>query len=151
MLVADPLGRSALVAVLEADVLVVTVKLDAGASWTLPRFAGTSPEKVHRNAYFHAGSGTCVVGGQRINRHMRITLSAGPSLVGGAADFDELVVERIPLDAAGISLADPEAVHAAYGLAWRNVTARRVKEAKHLTRRDTDKQINRQRDGQEEK
>jgi arylsulfatase A-like enzyme len=31
---------------------------------------------------------------------LRITLSAGPSLVGGAADFDELVVERLGPDAA---------------------------------------------------
>lgn len=33
-------------------------------------------------------------------RSLRITLSAGPSLVGGAADFDALVVERLPPDAA---------------------------------------------------
>lgn len=56
----------------------------------LPRVLGDT-DWTAASVSLRAGPGT---------RSLRITLSAGPSLVGGAADFDELVVERIPLDTA---------------------------------------------------
>jgi len=46
-----------------SNVLIVTVELDAGTSWTLPGCADPADDRpLHRNVYFFAGSGLAVAG-----------------------------------------------------------------------------------------
>jgi len=57
-----------------SDVLVVTVKLPPGTSWTLPRYGGSGQvEGLNRNAYFYAGK-EATVGGQKFTDHKKIKL-----------------------------------------------------------------------------
>ena len=60
----------------EHAVLVVTLKLAAGASWTLPAYSGAGgAANLNRNAYFYAGSGLSV-GAVPVDDKRRIRLRA---------------------------------------------------------------------------
>lgn len=100
-----------------SDVLVVTVKLPAGTSWTLPRYEGPgSTQDLHRNAYFYSGT-QATVGGAQCNAHKKVKLrpdvdavftagAAGPAeiLVLQGRDIGEPVVQHGPF--VGNSRAD---------------------------------------------
>ena len=55
-----------------ADLLVCTIKLAAGASWTLPAFSGDGARPMHRNLYYYAGSGSLSVSGKAFSSHAKI-------------------------------------------------------------------------------
>lgn len=96
-----------------SDVLILTVKLPAGTSWTLPRYAGNgrienAESGLNRNAYFYAGK-QATIGGQSFNDHKKIKLrpdvdavfQAGPAgpvevLVLQGRDIGEPVVQHGP-------------------------------------------------------
>eukprot|EP00933_Yihiella_yeosuensis_P065479 TRINITY_DN69318_c0_g1_i1.p1 TRINITY_DN69318_c0_g1~~TRINITY_DN69318_c0_g1_i1.p1 ORF type:complete len:241 (-),score=56.41 TRINITY_DN69318_c0_g1_i1:66-788(-) len=57
-----------------SDVLVITVKLAPGGSWTLPAYAGERPvDGLNRNAYFYAGK-SANIGGQKLDGSKKIKL-----------------------------------------------------------------------------
>jgi len=77
-----------------ADMLVATVKLAAGASWTLPACAdgGDAARPVHRNVYFFAGDALSV-GGKQLTSHAKIKVKAGVALeLRAAASAVEVLV-----------------------------------------------------------
>jgi len=53
------------------DVLVVIVKLSAGASWTLPAYSGTAVGGLNRNLYFFSGDAITICG-KRLTSHSKV-------------------------------------------------------------------------------
>lgn len=77
-----------------SDVLVLTVKLPAGSSWTLPRHAGSgNVEKLHRNVYFYAGK-EAKVAGMQFKEHRKIKLRPDVDVVleAGTSEPAEMLV-----------------------------------------------------------
>ena len=73
----------------DADVAIWTLRLDAGAQWTLPPATG---QGTRRSLYFFKGQGI-TVGGQPIHDHAVIELRADvPVLLEGGADEAELLM-----------------------------------------------------------
>ena len=73
----------------DADVAIWTLRLDAGAQWTLPPATG---QGTRRSLYFFKGQGI-TVGGQPIQDHAVIELRADvPVLLEGGADEAELLM-----------------------------------------------------------
>ena len=73
----------------DADVAIWTLRLDAGAQWTLPPATG---QGTRRSLYFFKGQGI-TVGGQPIHAHAVIELRADvPVLLEGGADEAELLM-----------------------------------------------------------
>ena len=73
----------------DADVAIWTLRLDAGAQWTLPPATG---QGTRRSLYFFKGQGI-TVGGQPIHDHAVIELRADvPVLLEGGADEVELLM-----------------------------------------------------------
>ena len=73
----------------DADVAIWTLRLDAGAQWTLPPATG---QGTRRSLYFFKGQGI-TVGGQPIHDHAVIKLRADvPVLLEGGADEAELLM-----------------------------------------------------------
>ena len=71
----DPPPDSYAAAKHEADVLVVTVKLEAGGKWTLPKHSG-SPQGMNRNFYFHSGS-ALLINGKKLTNHAKVKVEPG--------------------------------------------------------------------------
>lgn len=92
----------------EAGVLVVTVKLSAGASWTLPAYSGPGgTASMHRNLYYYAGSGLTIGGASvqdkrrvkvRVDAEIELRATQGPVevLVLQGRDIGEPVVQHGP-------------------------------------------------------
>ena len=73
-----------------SQLLVVTLKLDAGAAFTLPKQPGATA-KTHRNLYLYSGGGVTVAG-QPFNGRHRLTVDAGRDVeIRAAADNAEPV------------------------------------------------------------
>ena len=66
-----------------ADVLIVTLTLEAGASWTLPAHGGNK-EGLHRNIYFFKGA-QLVVNGKVHTSHLKVKVSPDTEMVLNAA------------------------------------------------------------------
>eukprot|EP00440_Ansanella_granifera_P065009 gb/GFBE01070490.1/.p1 GENE.gb/GFBE01070490.1/~~gb/GFBE01070490.1/.p1 ORF type:complete len:361 (+),score=64.14 gb/GFBE01070490.1/:1-1083(+) len=59
-----------------SDVLVLTLKLPAGTSWTLPAYVGGRPtDGLNRNAYVHSGK-SCRIAGQSVRGQKKVKLRA---------------------------------------------------------------------------
>lgn len=56
----------------ESAVMILTIKLTDGASWTLP--SASSAGVLHRNLYFFAGTGALIIDGRKLTSHSRITM-----------------------------------------------------------------------------
>lgn len=74
-----------------SDVLVLTVKLKAGSSWTVPKYGSTRPSAgLNRNVYLFAGS-PATVDGKRFQPPKKIKLRPDADVVlaatGGHAEF----------------------------------------------------------------
>ncbi len=67
-----------------SDILVVTVKLSAGASWTLPA-SKSAPAGLHRNAYFYAGR-SATIGGTRFDEARKVKVRPDEPLVLTSGD-----------------------------------------------------------------
>mmetsp|Transcript_64727 Transcript_64727/g.152183 ORF Transcript_64727/g.152183 Transcript_64727/m.152183 type:complete len:378 (-) Transcript_64727:167-1300(-) len=90
-----------------SDVMVLTLKIPAGGSWTLPAYSGGTVAGLNRNAYIHTGKRS-KVGGQIIVGQKRLKLRPdadteimavdGPSevLVLQGRDIGEPVVQHGP-------------------------------------------------------
>lgn len=76
-----------------SDVLVVTVKLPAGSSWTLPAYAGKEVKGLNRNAYFYSGK-RVTIAGQEFNEHKKVKLRSDVDAVlqAGASEPAEVLV-----------------------------------------------------------
>lgn len=108
-----------------SDVIVLTVKLSAKASWTLPAYEGSGGlNGLHRNLYFYSG-GACVIDGTRFDEGRRVKVDPGAAVtltatVAGPAevlvlqgrDIGEPVVQQGPF--VGNSQADIEKAFADY-------------------------------------
>jgi quercetin 2,3-dioxygenase len=79
----------------DADVAIWTIKMQAGARWTLPAAIGQS---TRRNLYFFKGS-SVVIAGQAVNQHAAIELNAGVEveLVNGDAEAEFLLLQGKPI------------------------------------------------------
>lgn len=66
-----------------SDVLIISVELDAGSSWTLPAFAEASAKmerQLHRNLYFFTGSGLTIAG-RKLDAHCRLKVSPASNIL----------------------------------------------------------------------
>lgn len=79
----------------ENEVAIFTIKMEAGASWTLP----TASEQVHRNLYFYRGNGIAI-DGKSINTHSQITLdpTVETTITNGNADAYFLLLQGKPIN-----------------------------------------------------
>lgn len=78
-----------------SDVLVLTLKLAAGSSWTLPGYTGSgSTETLNRNLYFYAGK-QVIVAGRQLDKHARIKVQPGTdvTIAAGAGAAEILVLQ----------------------------------------------------------
>jgi len=82
-------------------VLVVTVKLPAGTSWTLPRYSGERPvDGLNRNAYLYTGAAGSV-SGRSITGRRRVRLRPDADAVFAAdagAPLEVLILQGRELD-----------------------------------------------------
>ena len=77
----DPPPNSYAAAKNNADVLVVTVTLSAGASWSLPAFGEPNTcSNLNRNIYFHRGA-SLSVNGKVLNSHCKIKVDPSVEIV----------------------------------------------------------------------
>lgn len=78
----------------ENDVTILTIKLEPGASLTLP----SSSKKVHRNIYFHDGNSLSIEG-KNIPGNSRIVLDANNSttLINGDEEASLLLLQGKPI------------------------------------------------------
>ena len=79
----------------DADVAIWTIKIDAGARWTLPAASGPG---TRRKLYFFKGAGV-IVGGRYLTEHSAIELRAGDAveLVNGDDTSEFLMLQARPL------------------------------------------------------
>lgn len=79
-----------------SDVLIVTVKLPPGTSWTLPQYAGSGRvDGLNRNVYFYAGK-EATIAGQKFSEHRKIKLRPDVDVVlqaGGSGPAEVLVLQ----------------------------------------------------------
>ena len=74
-----------------ADFLVVTIKLAAGASWSLPAAGGASGGRtLHRNLYFYSGEALSLAG-QKLTSHAKVKVDPSVAIeisasAGGPAE-----------------------------------------------------------------
>lgn len=90
-----------------SDVLVATVRLEPGASWTLPRYGGDGPiEGLHRNAYLYTDA-AATVAGRRVpgRRRLRLKPDADAAFAADAGSPVEVLVLQ------GRDLGEPVVQH----------------------------------------
>lgn len=79
-----------------SDLLILTVQLAAGASWTLPRYSGPRPlDGLNRNVYFFAGQ-AARIDGVSLAKHKRVKVRPDVDLELAAEDkgpVDVLVLQ----------------------------------------------------------
>jgi quercetin 2,3-dioxygenase len=79
----------------DADVAIWTIKMQAGARWTLPAAAG---QGTRRSVYFFKGQ-SVVIAGQTVQQHAAIELHADTAveLVNGDAEAEFLILQGKPI------------------------------------------------------
>ena len=81
----DPPPNSYAAAKNAADVMVVTVSIAAGKSWTLPAHGQSCDDKLHRNIYFHSGSALSLNG--KAVQHAKLKVRPDVDIVLQAGDL----------------------------------------------------------------
>ena len=78
----------------ESDLAIWTLKMDAGATFTLPEVK----QGTHRSIYFHRGQGAKVAGREVSNLHRVEITSAGPvSIEAGSQETEILLLQGKPI------------------------------------------------------
>jgi redox-sensitive bicupin YhaK (pirin superfamily) len=75
-----------------ADVMVATISLAAGKSWTLPAHSQSCDAKLHRNVYFHSGAGLSLNGKAVQHAKIKVKLDVDIVLEAGASGPAEVLI-----------------------------------------------------------